>query len=64
MKGYDPTASRNRKADHFVKCPGCGEWFDMRDLAQVLGHVPPPEVEGLIQKLHELVVVREQRLRR
>jgi hypothetical protein len=22
-----------------MKCPGCGQWFDMRDLGQVLEHV-------------------------
>jgi hypothetical protein len=22
-------------ADHFMEYPGCGEWFDMRDLGQV-----------------------------
>jgi hypothetical protein len=37
MKGYDPDRIAQSEADHFVKCPGCGEWFDMRDLAQVLG---------------------------
>jgi hypothetical protein len=21
-----------------MKCPGCGEWFDIRDLGQVLAH--------------------------
>jgi hypothetical protein len=20
------------EAEHFMRCPGCGEWFDMRDL--------------------------------
>jgi hypothetical protein len=25
-----PTASRKPRAHHFMKCPGCGEWFDMR----------------------------------
>lgn len=24
---------------HFMKCPGCGRWFDMRDLGQVAEHV-------------------------
>lgn len=23
---------------HFMKCPGCGQWFDMRDLGQVFDH--------------------------
>jgi hypothetical protein len=33
------------EADHFMKCPGCGEWFDMRDLAQLLVHVHDAEIE-------------------
>ena len=33
------------ESDHFMKCPGCGEWFDMRDLAQVLSHVHDAEIE-------------------
>jgi hypothetical protein len=45
MKGYDPDRIAQSEADHFVKCPGCGEWFDMRDLAQVLGHVHDAEIE-------------------
>ena len=33
------------EADHFMKCPGCGEWFGMRDLAQLLAHVHDAEIE-------------------
>jgi hypothetical protein len=33
------------EADHFMKCPGCGEWFDMRDLDQLLEHVHDAEIE-------------------
>jgi hypothetical protein len=29
------------EADHFMNCPGCGEWFDMRDLSAVLDHEGP-----------------------
>lgn len=25
--------------DHFMVCPACGVRFDMRDLAQVFGHI-------------------------
>jgi hypothetical protein len=25
-------------AAHFIKCPICGDWIDMRDLGQVLAH--------------------------
>ena len=28
-----------------MKCPGCGEWFDIRDLKQVLAHVHDAEIE-------------------
>jgi hypothetical protein len=28
-----------------MKCPGCGQWFDMRDLAQVFSHVHDAEIE-------------------
>lgn len=24
--------------DHFTKCPGCGQWVDMRDLGDVFEH--------------------------
>jgi hypothetical protein len=34
MKGYDPDGIARTEADHFMKCPGCGQWFDMRDLGQ------------------------------
>jgi hypothetical protein len=33
------------EADHFMKCPGCGEWFDMRGLGQVLAHVHDHGIE-------------------
>ncbi len=29
------------EADHFVQCPGCGAWVDMRDLGMVLDHARP-----------------------
>jgi len=29
------------EADHFMKCPTCGGYFDMRDLAQVFAHDGP-----------------------
>jgi hypothetical protein len=38
--GFDPDGVAETEADHFMKCPGCGEWFDMRDLDQMLAHVP------------------------
>jgi hypothetical protein len=27
------------EADHHMKCPACGQWFDMRDLSQVAEHI-------------------------
>ena len=38
-RGFDPDGVAETEADHFMKCPGCGEWFDMRDLDQLLAHV-------------------------
>jgi hypothetical protein len=29
------------EAEHFLKCPTCGGWVDMRDLGQVLEHEGP-----------------------
>jgi CRISPR/Cas system type I-B associated protein Csh2 (Cas7 group RAMP superfamily) len=45
MKGYDADGIAKTEVDHFMKCPGCGEWFDMRDLGQVLAHVHDAEIE-------------------
>jgi hypothetical protein len=42
--GFDPDGVAETEADHFMKCPGCGEWFDMRDLGQVLAHVHEAEI--------------------
>jgi hypothetical protein len=25
-------------ADHFMQCPGCGDWIDMRDLGMAFQH--------------------------
>jgi len=36
---------REIEADHFMKCPCCGEWFDVRDLNQLLAHVHDAEIE-------------------
>ena len=29
------------EGEHFMKCPACGGYFDMRDLAQVFQHDGP-----------------------
>jgi hypothetical protein len=44
-RGFDPDGVAETEADHFMKCPGCGEWFDMRDLDQLLAHVHDAEIE-------------------
>ena len=33
--GYDADGRAKTEADRFMKCPGCGHWFDMRDLSAV-----------------------------
>jgi len=32
--GAEPQDER----EHFIKCPACGRWLDMRDLGEVLAH--------------------------
>jgi hypothetical protein len=34
--GIDADRIAETEADHFMKCPACDQWFDMRDLGQVL----------------------------
>ena len=34
-------AEPKSESDHYMKCPICGGYFDMRDLAQVLEHEGP-----------------------
>lgn len=43
--GIDADGVARTESDHFMKCPGCGQWFDMRDLAQVFSHVHDAEIE-------------------
>jgi len=33
-RGWTP----ENEADHFMQCPGCGEWIDMRDLGMAFQH--------------------------
>jgi uncharacterized C2H2 Zn-finger protein len=42
--GTDADGIAKTEADHFMKCPACGQWFVMRDLAQVLAHVHDAEM--------------------
>jgi hypothetical protein len=44
-RGFDPDGVAETEADHFMKCPGCREWFDMRDLNQLLAHAHDAEIE-------------------
>lgn len=30
------------EAEHFIKCPACGGWIDMRDLGSVFDHEGRP----------------------
>ena len=32
--GQEVNGSARTEADHHMKCPACGQWFNMRDLAQ------------------------------
>jgi uncharacterized C2H2 Zn-finger protein len=32
ITGADADGVSQTEADHFMKCPGCGLWFDMREL--------------------------------
>jgi hypothetical protein len=43
--GVDADGTAVTETDHFMRCPGCGEWFDMRDLSQVLAHIHDAEIE-------------------
>jgi hypothetical protein len=45
--GIDSDGIAQTEADHFMKCPVCAHWFDMRDLGQVLEHVHDSEIEML-----------------
>jgi hypothetical protein len=44
-RGVDADGLAETEADHFMKCPGCGEWFDMRDRGQILVHVHDTEIK-------------------
>jgi hypothetical protein len=35
MSGYDPDGIAQTEADYFEIWPVCGEWFDVRDIAQM-----------------------------
>ena len=39
MSGYDPDGIAQTEANYFEKCPVRGEWFDVRDVAQMALHI-------------------------
>ena len=39
------TPRRMKRRKLSGECPACGEWFDMRDLGQVIEHVHDAEIE-------------------
>jgi hypothetical protein len=39
MKPGNDAGIARTDANHHMKCPACGRWFDMRDLGQVLEHI-------------------------
>ena len=45
IAGVDADGIAKIEADHFMKRPAGGEWFDMRDLGQTLAHVHDAEIE-------------------
>ena len=58
--GIDADGVTETEADHFDKCPACGQWFDMRDLGEVLAHVHGADIEIGATGLS----ARDERLRR
>jgi len=57
--GIDADGIAQTEADHHMNCPGCGEWFDMRDLGQVLAHVHDAKI-GIERRSY--VLTRSRRL--
>lgn len=38
MKGSEYKKLSIQERDHFMRCETCGEWFDMRNLEEVIEH--------------------------
>jgi hypothetical protein len=58
-RGFDPDGVAETETDHFMKCPGCGEWFDMRELDQLLKLVHDSEIEICeVRPSHDLILAR------
>ena len=45
--GTDGDGVAQIEADHFEKCPVCTQWFDMRDLTQIVEHIHDTDIEVL-----------------
>ena len=43
--GIDADDLARTEADHFMLCPCCGRWFDMRELDQVAEHIHDGDFE-------------------
>ena len=43
---------KKEDSDHYMRCPGCEDWFDMRDLEQVMEHEHWLVVKPVIQFSH------------
>jgi hypothetical protein len=43
--GCEAEGIARTEADHFMQCPVCQQWFDMRDLGQVADHIHGSEIE-------------------
>jgi len=43
--GVNADSVTQTEADHFDKCPVCGQWFGMRDLTQTPAHVHDADIE-------------------
>jgi hypothetical protein len=46
--GQDVNGTARAEADHCMKCPARGQWFDTRELAQVADHVHDSKIEVLV----------------
>jgi uncharacterized C2H2 Zn-finger protein len=44
-RGVDADGIAETEGDHFMKCPGCGRWLDMRDVLQIVEHIHDAEIE-------------------
>jgi CRISPR/Cas system type I-B associated protein Csh2 (Cas7 group RAMP superfamily) len=47
--GFDADGVAQSEADHHLKCPGCGRWFDIRYLGQVFEHIRDGEEPSIFK---------------